>query len=147
MFVTERLILEEGNIENWIDETRNNIRQFLDTDERFRDKDLYVEITYESDCYNTDTNCMWHEIDIIITNYDVMIPMGGMHEGESRFAMSCLQFTTDNYAPQLVYKDGEFKFYYVFDLGAEGITDVITFENNEKNGRFETIIKKEVLGM
>ena len=147
MFVDERLILEEGKIENWIEETRNNIRQFLETDERFFDKDLFVDITYEPDCWNTDTHCMWHEIDITITNFDVVIPMGGKLEGQSRYSMSCLQFTTDGYAPQLIYKDAEFKFYYVFDLVSEGITDVITFENNEKNGRFETVIKKEVLGM
>lgn len=147
MFVDERLILEEGKIENWIEETRNRIRQFLETDERFCDKDLFVEITYEPDCWNPDTHCMWHEIDITITNFDVVIPMGGKFEGQNRYAMSCLQFTTEGYTPQLSYKDGEYKFYYVFDLGSEGITDVVTFENNENNGRFENVIKEEVLGM
>ena len=147
MFVNERLILEEGSIDKWCNKTKKKIREFLETDERFRDQDLLVNVTYNSDCYNLETNCFWHEICIDITNFSVVIPCGGKTEGNNRFAISCLQFTTDTYAPQLIYKDGEFKFYYVFDLGSEGITDVVTFENNDKNGRFEEVIKREVLGM
>lgn len=147
MFVNGRLILEENEIESWLDKTRDEIRTFLETDERFKDMDLFVEVEYEDCCWNEETHHMWNEINITITNFGVVIPLGGQMTGQSRYGLSCLQFTTDTYAPQLVYKDGEFKFYHVFDLGSKGITDLVTFENNNKNGSFEDVITSEVLGM
>lgn len=142
MFVNGRMVLEETQVDNFIESLRLKIDNFLENDERFSKFKFSVDVGVEWECWNDETNCFWNEINISIINHSVDVEF---KNGLSSKALTHFSYTTEGLNPQLVHMDGEFKFFYVFECGSYTITNPVTFQNNHDDGSFEDILEKEIL--
>lgn len=142
MFVNGRIVVEENQVDDFAYFVQERIDNFLKSDERFSSFKFSVDVQVEWECFNEESKIFWHEFNIIIINHSIDVKY---KNGLSSKAMTHFGYSTEGIAPQLVYIDGEFRFFYVFECGSYTITNPITFQNNHHDGSFEDIIEKEVL--
>lgn len=140
-----RIIINENSLESEIKRLEKGLRNFFENDPRFSMDDIAVFVEFDNECWNDETNHIWNELNIQITNYSKEIELDGQMAGEKRFGFACITYTTENYEPHLVINDGVPEFYYVFDGASWTITDSNTWGNTRDGITIEDIIQDEVL--
>lgn len=117
--VNNRLIIKE----NAIDYVCGKIGDIIESKLRdlFNEKadDIDVEVSFDDECCDDEYIHFWKEIDIILLN----------NKSKDEDVIGVITYTTNDQEPQLIYIDGKFVFYYVFDQTSNTCTNPFDMKN------------------
>lgn len=119
MSVNNKLIIKENAIDYACGEIGNIIENKLR--DLFNEKadDIDVEVSFDDECCDDEYIHFWKEIDIILLN----------NKSKDEDVIGVVTYTTNDHEPQLVYVDGKFVFYYVFDQTGNTCTNPFDMKN------------------
>lgn len=117
--VNNRFIIKENSIDYVCGEIGDIIESKLY--ELFNEKadDINVEVSFNNECCADEYIHFWKEINIILLD----------NKSENEDVIGVITYTTNDQEPQLVYVDGKFVFYYVFDQTGNTCTNLFDMKN------------------
>lgn len=117
--VNNRLIIKENSIDYVCGKIGDIIESKLY--ELFNEKadDINVEVSFDNECGTDEYIHFWKEINIILLD----------NKSEDEDVIGVITYTTNDQEPQLVYVDGKFVFYYVFDQTGNTCTNLFDMKN------------------
>ena len=117
--VNNRLIIKENAIEYVCTEIGEIIENKLCELLNEKADDIDVEVSFDDECCDDEYIHFWKEIDIILLN----------NKNEDDDVIGVITYTTNDQESQLIYIDGKFVFYYVFDQTGNTCTNPFDMKN------------------
>lgn len=119
MSVNNKLIIKE-NAADYVyseicDIIESKLRELLNE----KADDIDVEVSFDDECCDDEYIHFWKEIDIILLN----------NKSKDEDVIGIITYTTNDQEPQLIYIDGKFVFYYVFDQTSNTCTNPFDMKN------------------
>lgn len=89
--------------------------------------DVNLMTYFDDECCDDGCIHFWNEINIVLL--ENKNEHNNIEDIENENVIGVITYSTNDYEPHLVYMDGEFKFYYVFEQSSNTCTNPIDMKN------------------